>query len=51
MFIIAHRLSTINNADKIIVLSNGSIVESGSHADLIKTEGLYKEMWEEQRLN
>jgi len=50
VFIIAHRLSTVNNADKIIVLSNGSIIQTGTHNELIKKEGLYKEMWEEQRL-
>lgn len=51
IFIIAHRLSTIINADLILVLSGGSIVETGTHNDLMNISGLYKEMCEEQRLN
>ena len=37
----AHRLSTIKNADQILVLEHGSIVESGVHASLIEKKGLY----------
>ncbi|EQB88132.1 ATP-binding cassette subfamily B protein [Clostridium punense] len=44
--IIAHRLSTIRNADKIIVLSGGEIVEMGNHNELIKGKGYYKKMIE-----
>ncbi|MPN27396.1 putative multidrug resistance ABC transporter ATP-binding/permease protein YheH [bioreactor metagenome] len=44
--IIAHRLSTIRNADKIIVLSHGEIVEMGNHNELIKSKGHYKSMIE-----
>ncbi len=44
--IIAHRLSTIRNADKIIVLSHGEIVEIGNHNELIKGKGHYKSMIE-----
>lgn len=40
-FVVAHRLSTIRNADKIIVLDNGSIVESGTHESLLIKGGLY----------
>ena len=40
-FIIAHRLSTIRNADKIIVIENGEIIESGSHEELLKEKGYY----------
>jgi subfamily B ATP-binding cassette protein MsbA len=47
-FVIAHRLSTIMGADKIVVIDGGSIVQTGSHFDLIKTEGIYKTMCEEQ---
>ena len=47
--IIAHRLSTILNSDKIIVLENGQIVESGSHEQLISIEdGFYKKLYELQ---
>ncbi|MFL0193979.1 ABC transporter ATP-binding protein [Clostridium sp. WILCCON 0269] len=42
--IIAHRLSTIKNADKIIVMKNGEIIEIGSHNELIKKDSLYKEL-------
>ena len=40
-FIIAHRLSTVEKADKICVLENGEITQSGTHNELIKEEGLY----------
>ncbi len=49
--IIAHRLSTIIDADKIIVLDNGSIIEIGSHQDLLNNNGLYAEMWIRQQEN
>jgi ATP-binding cassette subfamily B protein len=45
VIIIAHRFSTIRNADKIVVLSNGTIAEIGKHRDLIKKGGLYKMLW------
>jgi ATP-binding cassette subfamily B protein len=47
--VIAHRLSTIVNADEIIVLSEGQIVERGSHAELLAEGGLYAGMWQRQR--
>lgn len=42
--VIAHRLTTIQNADKIIVISNGKISEEGTHEELIKKSGVYKEL-------
>ena len=49
--VIAHRLSTIIDADKIIVLDNGTIIEMGSHQELINNNGLYAEMWIRQQEN
>jgi len=46
--VIAHRLSTIVNADEIIVLADGQIVETGNHAALLTKNGLYAQMWERQ---
>ena len=46
--IIAHRLSTVRNADKIVVLETGEIVEVGSHDELVQQEGLYKKLYEMQ---
>jgi ABC-type multidrug transport system fused ATPase/permease subunit len=39
--IIAHRLSTVRSADRIVVLESGRVQESGSHAELLKQEGIY----------
>jgi ABC-type multidrug transport system fused ATPase/permease subunit len=47
-FVIAHRLSTIADADLIVVLDRGQIVEQGSHAELVARGGLYKRMYELQ---
>jgi len=47
-FVIAHRLSTIRNADKIMVIDKGIIIESGNHADLMKENGLYRKLNEMQ---
>ncbi len=44
-FIVAHRLSTIKNADVILVMKNGNIVEQGSHAELIEKQGFYYELY------
>ena len=48
--IIAHRLSTIRNVDKILVLKRGQLVESGSHDELLKTDGLYASLYKLQML-
>ncbi|RAJ22611.1 ATP-binding cassette subfamily B protein [Pedobacter cryoconitis] len=47
-FVVAHRLSTIINADKIIVLEQGEIIEQGSHAELLKQKGRYFELYTSQ---
>ena len=47
-FVIAHRLSTIKNADVILVMKDGDIIESGSHAELLKQEGFYAELYNSQ---
>jgi len=48
--LIAHRISTIKNADKIIVLDEGKIVEEGTHEQLLKNNGVYAEMYDNQLL-
>ncbi|MFC6181849.1 ABC transporter ATP-binding protein [Lactiplantibacillus daowaiensis] len=47
-FVIAHRLKTILNADKIVVLKDGSIIEQGNHAALLKENGFYAELYRNQ---
>lgn len=47
-FVIAHRLSTIKNADMILVLQNGSVIESGTHEDLLKNHGFYSKLFNAQ---
>ncbi|MDE6021804.1 MAG: ATP-binding cassette domain-containing protein, partial [Ruminococcus sp.] len=47
-FVIAHRLSTIINADLILVMSEGDIVESGNHNDLMQKNGVYAELYNSQ---
>ena len=44
VFVIAHRLSTVHNANKILVLENGQIVQKGKHDELVNIDGLYKQL-------
>lgn len=43
--VVAHRLSTIKNADEIVVVANGEIIEKGTHEELMKSDGMYKELY------
>jgi len=47
-FIIAHRLSTIRNADQILVVEDGEILESGTHQELLERQGRYRELYQKQ---
>jgi len=48
VFVIAHRLSTVHNADRIVVLEEGRIVEQGSHAELYAAGGVYRTLYDLQ---
>ena len=47
-FIIAHRLSTIRDADRILVLNQGDVVEQGSHSELLGLGGFYSRLYQSQ---
>jgi len=48
IIVIAHRLSTVRNADTIIVLEEGKVMETGNHDELIRKKGIYQQLWQEQ---
>ncbi len=48
MVVIAHRLSTIRHADRIYVIADGRVVESGSHDELVDHPGIYRSLWDVQ---
>lgn len=50
-FVIAHRLSTIKNADLILVMNNGTIIEQGSHNELMEKKGFYEKLYMSQFQN
>jgi ABC-type multidrug transport system fused ATPase/permease subunit len=47
-FVIAHRLSTIRNADQVLVLQAGEIIEQGKHAELLAADGFYHDLYMSQ---
>ncbi len=47
-FVIAHRLSTIRNADLILVVKDGRVIEQGSHQELLQQEGYYRDLYDKQ---
>lgn len=47
-FIVAHRLATIENADRILVMENGGVVEQGSHTELLRRKGAYSRLYDSQ---
>ena len=51
MIFISHRLSSVKNADQVLMLEQGTIIESGSHSELMKSGGSYAEMYKKQAMN
>ena len=47
---ISHRISALQDADKIIVIDQGKIIEEGTHDDLLESRGLYWDLYEKQKL-
>ena len=50
-FVIAHRLSTIKNADLILVMQDGNIIEQGTHESLLEQKGFYEQLYHSQFAN
>lgn len=50
-FVIAHRLSTIRDADLILVMQNGTIIEQGKHQELLEQKGFYEKLYHSQFAN
>ena len=48
IIVIAHRLSTVKNADKIVVIDKGQVIEAGTHEELFNSDGMYHRLWKEQ---
>ena len=48
IIVIAHRLSTVKNADKIVVIDKGQVIEAGTHEELFNSNGMYHRLWKEQ---
>jgi len=44
-FIVAHRLSTVRDADRILIVDDGALVEEGAHEELLDADGLYATLW------
>jgi ATP-binding cassette subfamily B protein len=47
-FIISHRVSSFENADLVLVIQNGEIVEQGTHKELVEGNGYYNQVWKDQ---
>ena len=46
---IAHRLTTVQNADQILVIDNGTVVQQGTHSELLTQDGIYQSFWKQRK--